>query len=220
MDKLFINTKDQAVTQLCIQDPVLGRLIRIVGNLEVDMRPNYFKSLVRSIVGQLISVQAAEAIFNRLNLLLNHHITAENILKTQPEQLREVGLSNRKVGYVHDLAYKVHTSEINLQKLSCLDNKTIISQLTSIKGIGKWTAEMFLIFSLGRMDVLALDDIGTQRAAVWLYQENKDNRKKTLKKRAELWKPHDTIASFYLWEAVLRDYVRDYESIDALEKNK
>lgn len=219
MDKLFINTNDKAVTQLCIQDPILARLIRVVGNLEIDMRPDFFKSLVRSIVGQLISVQAAEAIFNRLNLLLNSNITAESILITEPEHLRNVGLSNRKVDYIRDLAHRVDTSEINLQRLSNLDNKTVISQLTSIKGIGKWTAEMFLIFSLGRMDVLALDDIGTQRGVMWLYQRDRETRRKVLKEKAQLWKPHHTVASFYLWEAVLRDYVRDYQSVEALEKS-
>lgn len=217
MDKIYIKLTDPEVVELCNQDPTMKKLISSIGNLEIDMRPDYFRSLVRSIVGQLISVQAAEAIFHRLDLLLENKITAESILQTHINELRHVGLSNRKVAYIQDLAWKVSTSTINLQQLHSLDNREIIKQLTSIKGIGKWTSEMFLIFSLGRMDVLAIDDIGTQRGAAWLYQGNKADRRKILKEKATLWEPHYTIASFYLWEAVLLGYVTNYDSIDELD---
>lgn len=218
MKKLFINRQDQAVQALSMADPVMQKLVAAVGDIEITLRSNYFTSLVRSIIGQQISVTAATAIYNRLELLLDNKITADSLLKVTDEQLREVGLTYRKIEYVQDLAVKMHHSKINLQNLAKLDKKTIITQLTSVKGIGKWTAEMFLILSLGRMDVLAIDDIGIQRAAKWLYQVDKSKRRDILKEKAPLWSPHLSIASFYLWEAVHLDFVIQYASVDAIEK--
>jgi DNA-3-methyladenine glycosylase II len=214
---LHIKKDETEVLALCNQDPIMKRLIQVIGDLEINMRPDFMKSLVRSMIGQLISVQAAEAIFNRLGNLLNQQFTAENILQMSDQHLRQAGLSKQKISYLRDLATKISDSEIDLQSLTMLDNQTIIDQLTRVKGIGNWTAEMFLIFSLGRMDVLALDDIGTQQAAAWLYHGDKSERRKILQEKAVQWEPHYTIASFYLWEAVLLNYVKDYPTIEALE---
>lgn len=219
MEIMHIKTDETDVMALCEQDQDMKRLIQIIGDLKINLRPDFIKSLVRSMIGQLISVQAAEAIFSRLGHLLNQQFTAENILLMNDQQLRQVGLSKQKITYLRDLATKISYSEIDLQKLTELDNQTVIDQLTRVKGIGKWTAEMFLIFSLGRMNVLALDDIGTQQAAAWLYNGNKSERREILQEKATLWEPHYTIASFYLWEAVLLNYVKDYPTIEELEKS-
>lgn len=213
MDKIFINQDDHAVQELCHADSRMKKLIQIVGNVELLMRPDFFKSMVRSMIGQQISVAAASAIYNRLETLLEHHISAESMIKSTDEDLRAVGLSARKVIYLQDLASKVHHHEVDLSRLNELDNKTVIKQLTSIKGIGKWTAEMFLIFSLGRMDVLAVDDIGIQRGAKWLYEVDKSERRRILIEKEPIWSPHLTIASIYLWEVVHLDFERKYVSI-------
>lgn len=214
MEKIVINKNEKAVVDLCNRDLKMNKLVQIVGNIEVEMRPDFFTSLVRSIIGQQISVQAAGTIFGRLEELLKSNITANAIIEAFDEQLRSVGLSGRKVIYLRDLAEKVYRNEVDLQKLDNLDNKTIIKQLTTIEGIGKWTAEMFLIFSLGRMNVLALDDIGIQRGAKWLYEAEKSKRRKILIDKQPVWSPHLTIASFYLWETVHLDFVKKYNSIE------
>ncbi|WP_164669257.1 DNA-3-methyladenine glycosylase family protein [Virgibacillus doumboii] len=220
MDKITIRTDDQAVKELSDVDLQMKKLVEIVGDIEVKMRPDLFKSLVRSMIGQQISVAAASAIFGRLEELLDYDITADAFFETSHEQLRSIGLSARKITYLGDLAEKVHKNKIELDKLHEQDNEKIIKQLTSIKGIGKWTAEMFLIFSLGRMNVLAVDDIGIQRGAKWLYEVDKSERRKILIDKEPIWNPHLTIASFYLWEVVHLDFERKYNSIDEIQGGK
>ncbi|MBP2256972.1 DNA-3-methyladenine glycosylase family protein [Virgibacillus alimentarius] len=217
MDKRIIHKEDEAVKTLCANDPIMRKLVNAVGSIEITLRSDYFKSLVRSIIGQQISVAAASAIYGRLDAMLDHEITVSSIYQLSEAKLREAGLTFRKIEYIKDLANKVYHAEIDLQALASFDNQTIIKQLTSIKGIGKWTAEMFLILSLGRMDILAIDDIGIQRAARWLYETEKSERRNILKEKAKLWKPHYSIASFYLWEAIHLDFVKNYASIDDIE---
>src|SRR5699024_9570041 len=117
-----------------------------------------------------------------------------------------------------DLAAKVTNAELDLQHITELDNHSVIKHLTNVKGIGKWTAEMFLILSLGRMDILAADDVGLQRAAQWLYQVDKSQRRSILVEKSPLWEPHLSIASFYLWEAVHLGFLTNYDSIDSVIK--
>ncbi|MGY0694872.1 DNA-3-methyladenine glycosylase family protein [Virgibacillus sp. FSP13] len=217
MEKLIIHQTDQAVVELCQKDPIMHQLVNIVGDIEVILRPNYFQSLVRSMIGQQISVAAASAIYNRLNTLTENKITAKAIKELDDDSLRSVGLSARKVVYLRDLAEKTTSLEVNLDLLHELDNTQVIKQLTSIKGVGKWTAEMFLIFSLTRMNVLALDDIGIQRGAKWLYQVDKSERRNILQQKANLWTPNFTIASFYLWEVVHLEFDKHYKSIDEIK---
>lgn len=211
-----ISVNDPQVLDLCQKDPIMAKLITIAGDLTITMRPNYFKSLVRAMIGQQISVAAANTIFNRLDTLMNHAITAEKMLAETDDSLRTVGLSARKVLYLRDLSKKVVDGDLHLEAFTDLDNQTIMKELTSIKGIGTWTAEMFLIFSLGRMNVLSLDDIGIQRGAKWLYQVDKSYRRQILIDKAELWDPNYTIASFYLWEVVHLNFEKHYTSIDAI----
>ncbi|WP_185959708.1 DNA-3-methyladenine glycosylase family protein [Lentibacillus cibarius] len=214
MEILTIRQYDQAVIELGQNDPIMNKLINVISDLEVTMRPDFFRSLVRSMIGQQISVQAADAIFGRLDVLLDKRITAESVNGATDEQLRAIGLSRRKVTYLRDLAAKVGRGDVSLEQLHDLDNETIIKQLTSIKGIGKWTAEMFLIFSLARMNVLAVDDIGIQRGAKWLYGVDQSERRNLLIEKKPIWSPHLTIASFYLWEVVHLDFERKFASID------
>src|SRR5699024_8240175 len=126
--------------------------------------------LVRQIVGQQISMNSASAIYGRLQQLENGHITAEGVLEQSTENLRSVGLTKQKTTYIQDVADKVESGELDIQHLATYDDKMIVKQLTNVKGIGRWTAEVFLLLTLGRQDVLAADDVGLQRAAQWLYK--------------------------------------------------
>lgn len=216
MSKLYIDVQDEAVQMICQRDVRMKKLISVIGDLEISLRSDYLASIVRSIIGQQISVNAASAIYGRLQDLLSGKITAEGLLANTKEELRQVGLTKRKTDYIMDLAEKVAADELDLKNIAEYNNEAIMQQLINVKGIGKWTAEMFLILSLGRGDVLAIDDVGIQNAAKWLYEVEKSERRNILIKKAPLWTPHRSIASFYLWEAIHLDFVTDYDSVDEL----
>lgn len=216
MDKLSIRIQDESVQIICERDAEMKKLINVVGDIEIHLRTDYLASIVRSIVGQQISVDAASAIYGRLEELLDGKITGEGLLEKTKEELRQVGLTKRKTDYVIDLADKVRTGELDLEHISDYNNEDIMKQLTNVKGIGKWTAEMFLILTLGRGDILAVDDVGIQRAAKWLYEVEKSERREILVEKSDLWKPYRSIAAFYLWEAIHLGFVSEYGSINEL----
>jgi len=214
--KRYISQSDQSVIELGNRDPLMQKLINIIGDLEVETRPDFFESLIRSIIGQQISVQAANSIYLRLLQLTDDQLKVDKLAEMNPEKLRSTGLSKPKIKYIQDLTQKVYNGDLDLKGLTRLDNETAVEELTKVKGIGKWTAEVFLIFSLERMNVLAIDDIGLQRGAKWLYQVHQSKRRDILIKKEPIWHPHLTLASFYLWEAVLLNFINDYQSIDEI----
>lgn len=218
MGTIVIDRHDNAVKELGESDPQMNKLIEIVGNVTVSTRPDFFKSLVRSIVGQQISVQAASTIFGRLETLFENRLEPAAILEVSDEQLWTTGLSRQKIKYLRDLTAKAYDNTINFNQMDDMENTSAIKLLTSIKGIGTWTAEMFLIFSLGRMNVLAVDDIGIQRGAKWLYEVDKSERRRVLLDKKPVWDPHLTIASFYLWEVVHLGFDKKYQSIDEIKR--
>jgi DNA-3-methyladenine glycosylase II len=149
--------------------------------------------------------------------MLCPEFTPEHVKQIPVEHLREAGVSRPKIAYIHDLCAKIESNELDFDGIHQLDNQEIIKKLTSVKGIGKWTAEMFLIFSLGRTDVLSLADVGLQRAAKWLYSGMPvDAPDKYLEQYGPKWHPYESIVSLYLWEAVDRGYVDSGKSIDEL----
>jgi DNA-3-methyladenine glycosylase II len=162
----------------------------------------YFNELVESIVSQQLSIKAADTIYGRVKALLpKGQVTPENILKTKSEDLRACGLSNAKVSYVKDLAQKVKDKEVDLERLDTLSNEEVIEELTKIKGIGPWTAEMFLMFSLNREDVFSHGDLGLKNALKKIYSlENptKDELEKIVLK----WCPYRTWGCRILWKSL------------------
>lgn len=216
MKKLVIQKHDKAVKEICKKDPKMKQLITAIGDLEITLRTDYLSSIVRSIVGQQISVSAARAIYGRLEKLLDGDVTAEKLLEAREEDLREVVLSKRKVEYLKDLAKKTLTKELDLAHIEEFRNEEIMQQLINVKGIGKWTAEVFLLLTLGRMDILAIDDVGIQRAAKWLYEVEQSKRRTILIEKSPLWKPYRSVVSFYLWEAIHLGYLTKYQSISEL----
>lgn len=219
-NKLSILQNDSSVIELCNSDTQLNKLIKIIGDIEIELRPDYFKALIKSIIGQQLSSKAAGTIYARFEQLLHNKITPSNLKKFNDEQLRSVGISKQKISYIRDLADKFVSGEINFGEMDQMGDEQIIKILTSVKGIGKWTAEMFLIFSLGKMDILPLDDIGLQRAVKWLYSLNKEKDiKSCFLEKSKAWGINTTIACLYLWEAVNRDLIIKYEDIDSLDSN-
>ncbi|QOR67942.1 DNA-3-methyladenine glycosylase 2 family protein [Cytobacillus suaedae] len=207
----------EKVELLSKNDPVLGQFIEIIGVLELTKRNDHYLSLVNSIIGQQLSVKAAGTIFNRFVELTNHEITPEIVLGLSEDQMREIGISRPKISYMKDLSQKVVDKEINLDSLQELGNDEAILALTTVKGIGKWTAEMFLIFSLGRENVLSHLDVGLHRGAKWLYDS--EDGKSTLIEKSENWDPYQSLASLYLWEVVNRGFVTQYASFTEYQKN-
>lgn len=167
--------------------------------IEEKDREEYFVGLVKTIIAQQLSSKAAATITKRfLDCMPNHTITPEHILSIPDQKLRDVGMSWSKVGYAKDLAHKVKNQTINLHHLHQLDNETVIKELTKVKGIGQWTAEMFLMFTLKREDVFSHGDLGLKRGIEKLYKIS-DPPKEQIETIIAPWSPYKTYGSVTLW---------------------
>jgi DNA-3-methyladenine glycosylase II len=200
-------TKVPAVYQkarrhLARRDAVLKRLIGAIGPCTLQHNPNRFATLVRSIISQQISTKAAASISARLEqALAPTGIAPEGILALSSEDLRSAGLSANKVRSLCDLAERVRDQTLPLDILHELPDEEVIGHLVPVRGIGRWTAEMFLIFSLGRMDVLPVDDWGLRMALQREYHLPEPPAKARLLELAEPWRPYRSIATWYFWRS-------------------
>ena len=185
------------------RDRVMRGAIRQVGPFRLKMQRDRFGSLARAIIAQQISTAAARSIRAKLLALAGEPgITPARLLELSPEELRTAGVSPQKSGYLLDLAAKVHSGEVPLARLGRLDDERVIESLTRVKGIGRWTAEMFLIFSLGRMDVLPVDDLGIRSAIRRLYGLAELPDKATCHEIGGAWRPYASVASWYCWQSL------------------
>jgi DNA-3-methyladenine glycosylase II len=191
-----------AIEHLRAADPVLDDLISRYGIVTRNRSRPAFYALMAAIVGQQISVKAAAAIMSRLLGLFSEgqEVQAATLAEVSFEQLRAVGLSAAKARYLHDLAEKVADGTVDLTALPQLPDEEVITTLCQIKGIGRWTAEMFLIFSLGRIDVLAVDDLGLRTGIQRAYGLNQLPQAADIRALAAPWRPYRTIAMLYLWQ--------------------
>jgi DNA-3-methyladenine glycosylase II len=204
-----VTRSSDALAQLAASDPVIGKLIDRYGNPDGILarrgrRPgDAYGALLRSIVGQQLSTKAARSIFERLTALFDDRTpTPRELLETDPEKLREVGLSRAKVAYLRDLAEHVEDGELDLERIAELPDEEVAAQLTQIKGLGPWTVDMFLIFHLGRPDVLPVGDLGIRRAVQTAYGLNELPDAAEIRRIAEPWRPHRSLASLYLWRSL------------------
>ena len=192
----------EPISCLSASDPLMADLIGQIGSYRLELRDDRFTALARSIVGQQLSVAAARTIWSRLVTLLGC-VSPEAVMAAEFEQLRGIGLSNAKANYIRDLSSKVLDGSVDLTTLDSLPDAEAIEELTLIKGVGRWTAEMFLIFSLGRPDVFSLGDVGLQRAMQAIYGIERVDVD-SLATAAAAWQPYRSVASLYLWEALDR----------------
>lgn len=185
------------------QDPVLSGVISQFGIINHLPSPDRFESLVGSIIGQQLSNKAADTIYDRFEKLVGI-VTPENILNMPDAKLRFCGTSWAKVRSLKDLSQKVLDKSLRLDKLDSMSDDEVISHLTQVKGIGRWTAEMKLMFTLHRPDILPLDDVGIQNAMVKLYGLNRKHKtfSKKMQKIAAPWRPFRTVACWYLWKSL------------------
>ena len=191
----------EAVAHLRAADERLAAVIDVVGPPTLTLRGNGFVALVSSIISQQISVRAAAAIRERLlgQVPVETGLTPAGVLELGPERLREVGLSGAKVRYLLDLAARVAAGEVEIDKFADLDEETVIAELTRVKGIGRWTAEMYLIFALGRPDVLPVDDLGLRAGMKRLHGLDHLPSGDECRALAALWQPYRSLGTWYLW---------------------
>lgn len=190
----------EAVEHLTASDPVLGRLIARVGEFTLKLDRNRFGILVRSILSQQISTKAARAIRLKLEAqTAGDGLTPAAIAGLTDSQLRGAGLSGQKVTYLRDLSGRVLDGRLRLEVLHRQSDAEVIAELVQVRGIGHWTAQMFLMFSLGRLDVFPHDDLGLRAAIKELYRLPDLPRKAESLAIAEPWRPYATIASWYVW---------------------
>jgi DNA-3-methyladenine glycosylase II len=183
-----------------VADPVMARVVAAVGDVSVGVQLDRFTALASAIVGQQLSTKAADTIWRRFAAL--GPVEPEAILALEEGAMRGVGLSGAKARYVRDLAERIATGDLDLASLDTLDDEAVIADVTRVKGIGRWTAEMFLVFSLTRPDVLALDDAGLVRAGGWALELGRVATREELGAAGEAWKPYRSVASLYLWASL------------------
>lgn len=192
----------KAINHLKNCDPVLRGIIERVGAFRMEFGPPEFHSLAESILYQQLNGRAAETIFNRFTALAGDPLTPEGILQLTDEQLRSVGLSKQKSSYLRDLATKTASGLLDFSRLSDMPDHEVIEHLTQVKGIGTWTAQMFLMFTLRRPDVLPTGDYGVQAAIKKHYRKRKLPKPKDMEKIARPWAPYRSIACWYLWRSL------------------
>lgn len=193
---------NQAVGHLR-RDRRLGVVIDEVGPFSLTVDRNHFRMLVRSILSQQLSSAAARTIKERVELLVpNRRITAKSIGQVSVEQLRGAGVSSQKVAFLKGLACAVADGQLRFRHLADKSNDEIVSILTEIRGIGRWTAQMFLIFSLGRLDVFPEDDSGVRAAMRRIYKLPDDADRQEYFRAATRWQPYASVASWYCWRMI------------------
>jgi DNA-3-methyladenine glycosylase II len=190
------------------RDPILGTAIKRIGPCLIadDQHDDHLSALCGSIVSQQLSTRAAATIYGRFVALFPGEVpTAAKIAALDDPTLRSVGLSGQKVGYLRDLSARILDGRLKPEELDDLDDELVIERLTAVKGFGRWTAEMFLMFRLHRPDVLPVGDLGIVNAVQRLYRLRKRPDPKKLHKLGEAWKPYRSVASWYLWQSLKLD---------------
>ena len=203
-----LEVSDEALEHLGRSDDVMAALIEEYGPLDLEKRrsgrpADAYGALLRSIVGQQLSVKAARSIYERLTDMFGGTTpTPKELLAADPEAVRSVGLSRPKVSYIRSLAQHVEDGDLHLGSLDDMTEDEVIAELTAVKGLGEWTAHMFLMFHLRRPDVLAVGDLGVRRAVERQYGLEGLPDAETLERLAERWRPYRTLACMYLWHSL------------------
>jgi DNA-3-methyladenine glycosylase II len=195
---------EKGINHIYTNDKYLSKIIEKSEPCAINPKRNYYDMLLRSIIGQQLSVQSASSIHRKFVSHFKNKPIPENIVATEHDILRSLGLSNAKVKYVKDLSEKVLAGEIKFKGLGTKTEEEIIEHLVKVKGIGVWTVHMFLIFTLGRLNVLPVGDLGLKRGIMNVYGLKKmpDERKIFKISKKNQWAPYNSIASWYLWKSL------------------
>lgn len=204
MNMNWENELERGKRHLADHDPIMAELINHYPAPTFTPHRNYYQELVESIISQQLSVKAAATITRRFVESFAHFPLPEELIERTPDELRAVGLSYQKVGYVQDLARHVLDGSVRFEHLDGLSNQEIIDELTAVKGIGEWTVHMFLIFCMGRLDILATGDLGVKTGARNLYGFPQLPTPAEMTELAErnTWQPYASLACWYLWKSL------------------
>jgi len=198
-------TLAKAEDQLSTADPILAALITQHGPCQLLPHTDYYRQIVRSIIGQQLSVKAAATIYQRFLDLFDGSVPdPKQILATDTEELRRIGCSYSKASYIKDLAQHIIDGRLDLDHIATLPNPIVIEQLVAVKGIGEWSAHMFMMFSLGRLDILPTGDLGVRKAMMQLYGLPSLPKPPEMHELALThgWTPYQSVASWYLWRSL------------------
>jgi len=194
------NYWDEAKRALARRDPVMAAIVRRHPRVHLEPRGDPFHTLARAIVGQQISVKAAQSVWNRFSTLVSV-VSPEEILKAKVKDLRACGLSERKCEYIVDLAQRFADGAVHVHRWPDMGDEDVIADLVQVRGVGRWTAEMFLIFNLLRPDVFPLADLGLQKGIRLAYFKRKVSLR-TMARLGEAWRPWRSVATWYLWRSL------------------
>lgn len=201
MQKYCISQKDEAVLLLMNKDKRLAKLISYIGDIECNVHSDSYAFIISEIVGQMLSNKVAKVINSRLLDLCDGTISIDKVSRLSFEQLKTIGLSKAKCEYIIEFSKAVNEGTLNLSDLHLLPDDKVIYELTRIRGIGTWTAKMYLLFVLQRSDVLPIEDVAFLQGYKWLYSTD-DVSKNSVIKKCKKWKPYSSIAARYLYRAV------------------
>ena len=200
---MVLNRMWKEAEKFLLKEKYVAPLVKKWGSCTIKKspKPKYFTDLLEAITNQQLSGKAASTIFGRVKDLCNGDVGPDAILKLSGARLRKAGLSFAKIKYVKDLSNKVINGDLKLKSLDKLPDEVVITELVKVKGIGRWTAEMFLMFSLGRPDVFPVDDLGIRKGFEKVTGKKFD-KEKSAKFALKNWAPHRTVASWYLWRSL------------------
>jgi DNA-3-methyladenine glycosylase II len=192
----------KALLHLRKSDPVMRAIIERIGPCKMQFGEPVFHSLAEAIVYQQLNGKAAVTIFKRFAALAGDPLTPKGILKLTPEKMRSVGLSKQKTSYLFDMAERAHRGELDFSRLSEMSDDQVIEHLTQVKGVGVWTAHMFLMFTLRRPNVLPIGDYGVRTAIMKHYKKRKLPKPELMERIAKPWVPYRSVACWYLWQSL------------------
>jgi DNA-3-methyladenine glycosylase II len=198
-----VQEMDRAISYLKRKDPTMNKIVKLVGNYTIKKRNNPFLALVEAIIYQQLTGKAAESIYRKFfNYYGNSFPNPDKILSTPDEVMRSFGLSIRKVEYIKKLSESIENGNLRIELFPNMVDEEIVEQLIKMKGIGRWTAEMFLIFCLGRPDVFPLRDLGIRKAIQKWYFDSESATEKQMSELSLRWKPYRSTATWYLWKSL------------------
>ncbi len=196
---MYFTYSEKEISYLKEKDPKLGQAIDKIGMIQREVMPDLFSAVIYNIIGQQISTAALNTVWKRFLDKVEEDVSPESILSLSEENLQSIGLSSRKVRYIRSFAEKIQSGDFSLEALEGMNDEEVIQSLVSLDGIGRWTAEMLLTFSMQRPDVVSFGDLGILRGMRMLYHHRVIDKKK-FQKYKRRYSPYGTVASLYLWE--------------------
>lgn len=204
----ILNKKSDPIIYLTKKDKRLAKVIEMVGEITYIPHDNPYEQIINSIIGQMLANRVAQVLRKRLYEMCNGNVTPANIIKLTDEQIKSIGISKSKVKSIRALTDSVVTGFINFNELESLSNEEAIKKLTAIRGIGIWSAKMFLIFTLDRPDILPFEDMAFLQSYAWMYKTS-DTKPASIKKRCKKWSPYSSYATRYLYRALDMGFTKD-----------